>query len=420
MKKLSILLVVALLVSTLVAPALADGMVLSWWGNQTRNERTIAALELYKNETGVEVDGQFNAWADYWSKLATAAAGNALPDVLQMDYQYLLQYVTDGLLVDLTPWIESGALDVSKMNAGILESGSVDGGVYAICIGENAPSLFYNKTLLDSVGITVKDNMTWDEFYALCREVYEKTGYKTNFGFGSNQTMDYYLRGVGKQLYVDDKLGVTAEDLVDFYKFFETGIAEGWHVTSEVFAETTVGSVEQDPMVYGSSPDTMSWCAFMWSNQLVAMQAAAPEGMELGITTWPSVDPQKSNYLKPSQFFSVTRDASDVDAAVSLVNFWTNSVAANEILLGERGIPASSEVADGITELLDDQNKMVVDYINNVVSPNCSAISAPEPAAAAEFYAVTDEMMEYLCYGAITAEQAAAQTIEAAESIFGK
>ena len=30
----------------------------------------------------------------------------------------------------------------------------------------NAPSLFYNKTLLDSLGITVKDNMTIDEFEA--------------------------------------------------------------------------------------------------------------------------------------------------------------------------------------------------------------------------------------------------------------
>ena len=418
MKKLSILLAVVMLFTALAAPALADGLALSWWGNQTRNERTIAALDLFKTETGIEFDGQFNAWADYWEKLKVAAAGNALPAVVQMDYQYLLQYVANGLLVDLKPYIESGALDVSGINAGILESGSVDGGVYAICIGVNAPSLFYNKTLLDGAGITVKDNMTWDEFYALCREVYEKTGYKTNFGYGSNQTMDYYLRGVDKKLYVDDKLGVTAEDLVDFYKFFETGIKEGWHVTSEVFAETTIGSVEQDPMVYGSSPETMSWCAFMWSNQLVAMQAAAPEGMELGITTWPSVDPQKSNYLKPSQFFSVTRDAGDVDAAVSLVNFWTNSVEANKILLGERGIPAASAVADGIADLLDEQNKMVIAYVNNVVSPNCSAISAPEPATAAEFYAVTDEMMEYLCYGAITAEEAAQQTIEAAQSIF--
>ena len=419
MKKLAVLLVVVLLATSLLAPAaMADGLALSWWGNQTRNERTIAALDLFKTETGIEFDGQFNAWADYWEKLKVAAAGNALPAVVQMDYQYLLQYVNDGLLVDLTPYVESGALDVSGINAGILESGSVDGGLYAICIGVNAPSMFYNKTLLDSVGITVKDNMTWDEFYAICREVYEKTGYKTNFSYGSNQTMDYYLRGVDKQLYVDGKLGVTAEDLVDFYKFFETGIAEGWHLTSEVYAETTIGSVEQDPMVYGSSPDTMSWCALMWSNQLVALQAAAPEGMEIGITTWPSVDPQKSNYLKPSQFFSVTRDASDLDAAVSLVNFWTNSVEANKILLGERGIPAASAVADGIADLLDDQNKMVIAYINNVVSPNCSAISAPEPAAAAEFYAVTDEMMEYLCYGAMTAEEAAAQTVEAAQSIF--
>ncbi len=34
--------------------------------------------------------------------------------------------------------------------------------------------------MLDENGIEIHDNMTLDEFYAVCREVYEKTGYKTD------------------------------------------------------------------------------------------------------------------------------------------------------------------------------------------------------------------------------------------------
>ena len=55
--------------------------------------------------------------------------------------------------------------------------------------------LLYNKTLLDQNGITVKDNMTMDEFIALSREIEVKTGYKTNLCYNQNeQFLEYFLR----------------------------------------------------------------------------------------------------------------------------------------------------------------------------------------------------------------------------------
>lgn len=71
--------------------ASGDGseMVVAWWGNQVRNVRTQAILELYSEQNpGVTFDGQFSEWADYWNKLATAAgrsfhAGHC-PDGLQV------------------------------------------------------------------------------------------------------------------------------------------------------------------------------------------------------------------------------------------------------------------------------------------------------------------------------------------------
>ena len=142
------------------------------------------------------------------------------------------------------------------------------------------------------------------------------------------------------------------------------------------------------------------------------MQNAAPEGVEVGITTWPSPDPAKSNYLKPSQFFSVAAKSQHPDTAVAIVDFWTNSVPANEILLGERGIPASAATAAGIADKLDDVNKKVVAYINDVVSPNCSAVPAADPAGASEFYSAIDELEEQLLYGGISAADAAAMAVE--------
>lgn len=195
----------------------AISLAFTWWGNQTRNERTQAVLDLYSEQnTGVTFDAQFAEWSDYWNKLATASAGHTLPDIVQMDYSYLEQYVSNGLLVDLTPYIEDGTINVDNVDQGILDSAKIGDGIYALCNGINVPALLYNKTLLDGAGITIKDNMTMDEFIAVCKEVYEKTGYKTNIAYGSDAYIDYFCRGYDEIIYESDSIGASLETLDAF------------------------------------------------------------------------------------------------------------------------------------------------------------------------------------------------------------
>lgn len=388
-------------------------LTVTWWGNQTRNERTIATLDLYAEQNpGVTFDPQVAEWADYWNKLATASAGKSLPDIIQMDYKYLDQYVTNGLLTDLTPYVEDGTLDVSNVDEGILNTGKgVDGGLYAICIGINAPALVYNKTLLDEAGITVSDNMTVDEFKALCKEIYEKTGYKSNYYYNQGENnLEFVLRAKGITLFEDGKLGAaSADDFNQYFGVFEDGIKEGWMLPASSFAERNIGTIEQDPLVYGSDPANRSWCTFLWTNSLSAVSAAAPDGMELGISTWPSDDTKKSNYLKPGQFFCVSCDSKNLDEAAKVVDFFTNSVEANEILLGERGVPASSVVADAISPKLDEASQNGIAFIKDVITPNCSQINAAPPDGTSEAINLLKQLEEQLCYGQITAQDASEQ-----------
>lgn len=395
-------------------------LTMAWWGNQTRNERTQKIIDLYTEQNpGVAIDGQFSEFNDYWNKLATAAAGHSMPDIVQMDYKYLNQYVSNGLLVDLKPYIEDGTIDTSDANQDVLNSGMVDDGLYALCNGINAPALLYNKTLLDENGITVKDNMTMDEFIQVSKEIYEKTGYKTNLCYNQNeQWLEYFLRADDIVLYEDGKLGGdSADPYVDFFKLYEDGIADGWVIDPSVFAERSIGSVEQDPLVYGSSPETMSWCAFAYSNQLTATVAAAPEGTEIGITTWPSADPVKSDYLKPSQFFAISSDSKNPEEAAKILNFITNSVDCNNILLGERGIPLSSKVADAIAPNLDADTQRVITFVNEVVSPNSSQVNPPSTNGASEVNDLINKLQEQVCYGQMTAEDAGKQLFEQGNQI---
>lgn len=396
-----------------------------WWGNQTRNERTQTVLDMFAEENpGVTFDGQFADGSDYWTRLATLAAGHTLPDVIQMHYDFIAQYMASGTLVDLTPYIEDGTIDLSNVSENIINTGKVGDAIYGICNGVNAPALLYNKTLLDEAGIEIKDNMTLDEFMDVCREVYEKTGYKTGLSYGADNAQEYLpylLRAHEQQLYGENSLGVdSAEELLPYFEMIETGITEGWHVDPSVYVERQAASIEQDCLVYGSSPETMSWCGFYHSNQLVAAQNAAPEGVEIGITTWPSDDPAKSNYLKPSQFFSVTTDSENPEIGAQLINYITNSVDCNNVLLGERGVPISSVVSSEISANQTEKEREVAAFINDVVTPNSTTINPPAPENASEVKALLSQLTEKVMYGELSAADAATQLYEGANNILAE
>lgn len=388
-------------------------MTFAWWGNQVRNERTNKILEMYSEENpGVTFDGQFTEWNDYWNKLATASAGHTMPDIVQMDWQYYDQYVKNGLLLDLTPYIEDGTLNLEDADESILESAKIDGKTYAVCNGVNAPALLYNKTALDKAGIEIKDGMTMDEFVELSKEIKEKTGLRTNIGYNMETLPEYWLRAKDQIFFEEGKLGAKSpEDINTIFALEEQAVKEGWHVDPSVFAETT-SAAEQTPMVYGSSEDSMSWCAFAYSNQLAAIQQAAPEGVEIGITTWPSDDLTKSNYLKPSQFFAVTTDCKNPEEAVKVLDYITNSVECNKVLLGERGVPISQKVSEAITPELDETNQKIVRYINEVVTPSCTTINPVVPNGANEVYDLLKNLKEQVLYGQISADDAAKQLFE--------
>ena len=69
-----------------------------------------------------------------------------MPDIVQMDYKYLQQYVNNNLLVDLTPYIEDGTIDTASCNQDVLNSGKVGDG-YMHCAMVSMHQLYYTTRL---------------------------------------------------------------------------------------------------------------------------------------------------------------------------------------------------------------------------------------------------------------------------------
>ncbi len=439
MKKLLALVLVAVLALALIPasaelrvgtydPASAGTVELSfgWWGNQVRDAATKDAMDFFtENYPNVTFNPNAQNWNNYWALMSTYSSNNDLPDLMQQDYAYLQQWVEAGDLLDLTPYVASGALDVSGISQNILDSGKVGEGLYAICAGVNAPALLYNKTLTDSMDITVPDNITWDTFEEISRKIYEARGIGVIYGDGNSENhITYYARGLGHQaLWNAEGACITAEEAAGYYARLMKGIEEGWLYDNDRIANVNASDINSHPLVFGATDDVRTWCAFAFSNQLAAFQKAATAGgIELGITSWASADPQASNYMKPGQFFSVTTDSKNPDLAVAFLNYLINDPQANIKLRAERGIPANSqvaaEIADAVNEI-DPTYGTAVDYLA-VVEKCSSPIFPPLPAYAGT---ANDDVIKRLSdevlvkNPSITAEEAGADFVDSVNDL---
>jgi multiple sugar transport system substrate-binding protein len=115
-------------------------------------------------------------------------------------------------------------------------------------------------------------------------------------------------------------------------------------------------------------------------------------------------------------FFSLTSHGTNLEAGALFINFFTNSVEANEILAAERGVPVSTAVADAIKPSMEPAAAATFDFLANLeVSP----IQPPDPVAHGDIQTNVYEplVIDPLMYGQITPEEAVDTFIEEANAI---
>ena len=151
-----------------------------WWGSKERADRTLKANSLYTaRNPSITIEGETLGWGDYWPRMATQAAGRNLPDVIQMGYGVMLEYVNKGTLKPLDEAIAAGKIDTTKVDPSGIAAGTFNGQVYGLTIGANAQATCYNKRIFEEAGIEV-DPITWtyDDLKALSIKISEKGGPK--------------------------------------------------------------------------------------------------------------------------------------------------------------------------------------------------------------------------------------------------
>ena len=409
MKRFLCVLLTLTLLCGLLPAALAEGegvtLRIAWWGSQTRHDLTMQLIEAFMAKNpDITVKVEYADFSGHFSKLSTQVAGGMTPDIIQMDYSYLDQYARSGVLEPLDAYIEAGTLNMSKVAQGVLDSGSVDGRVYAISAGTNVPVLMYRKDLLAQAGIdSAPMEPTYAEYIAMSKAVYEATGQKDLIlSSGDTSLFNFRLRNFGLNTYAADGRSLGFEDpsfVVQMWKDIETAQNEGYGLR----ADETITDNELDSIT------NEVWARFAHSNQLKAFEEGT--GFDIGMMAVPSMEGATAplTYLKPSMFWCVSSTCADKDAAVRFVDFFTNDPDCADIAGIERGIPISSDIRAHLEPSLDEASLEVAEMVNYFSQEGkSSAIMPPDPAAAAQVRDVFTQYTEQVQYGLIDDYQAAA------------
>ena len=356
----------------------------AWWGSQDRHNRTIKVIEMYEAlHPNIKITYEFAGFTDYFTKMATYATGGNLPDLMQQDYATIQQWTGNGLLLPLDDYVNDRTINLSDVPKNSIDGGRINGKLIALNMGNNSQAMALDTDAFQKAGIPLPPtNWTWDDFAKIAMDF--KTKQNLNGGganLGDIQMWKSFYLGYGQWGFSADGKGLGYTDdskFVDYLKLLMR-LQDAGAITSqqEEIANYRASNVEALPIVGGKAA-----MQYMWSNQLVAAWAAAGDNRHFKLTMLPRPKDgtQAENYPKPSQFISITKDSKHPKEAAQFIDYLTNDVEANKVLLGERGVPISPKIAEAIKPLLTPAQLETQDYLG-IVAKEAAPLPPPDPAA---------------------------------------
>jgi len=389
---------------------------MSWWGSTERHRRTQDALAAFgKRHPDLKVTTDFAGWSGYWDKLATRTAGGNPPDVIQMDYSYIVEYARRGslrVLDDLVPQV----LHLADFGTDALAGGRIENKLYGVNAGINSWALLVNLAQLKSLGFEPPDaTMSWTDFAALTKRIGAKGVFGTEDAAADGNALECWLRQRGRSLFTaDGALGFTRHDLAEWLGYWEDLRKTRAAASADLQASVT-GDVQNTLLVRRKAVFD-----FASSNQLSAYASLVKD--ELGLRMYP-LGPAGSppgQYLKPSMLLSVSAKTRHPKEAGTLINALLTDPELTAILGSERGIPPSAGVRGALKAKADAVERQTYEYID-FVSTRVGTLPPPAPLGGAE---VTGRNLTFagqqVAFGRASIDQAVARFFADAERALKK
>lgn len=380
-----------------------------WWGSKTRHDRTIKVLEMYQEKNpGIKFTYEFTGFNDYWTRLATMAAGGNLPDIIQQDYARLDEWVANRLMIPLDDYVKDGTIDLARVPKVSIDGGRIGGKLYAINLGNNSQSMLLDVDAFKRAGVPLPNQRwTWQDFEQICMAIHDKTAiFGSGYALSDPQMWKSVYIGQGQWVFAKDGRSITVDDgpFVEYLKMLLRLQKAGAVPSRQQEISEYHDNIEAQPIVPAKAATS-----YQWSNQVVAEDAAGGKDRHYAVTHLPRPKGGRpSNYLKPSQFFSITSHSKHPKESAAVIDFFTNSIEANRVLLAERGVPIAPKVQEALKPLLKPIDLETFRYVARVQTDG-SPLPPPDPRNEGPFEnnVFTPLVRDAVLLGKITPEEGA-------------
>lgn len=388
---------------------------MAWWGGDARHEMYNTLLDLYEERNpGVTIAREYTDWAPYWERTATQVAAGNPSDLLHFNLLYTGQYARQGIMLDLTPFVDNGTIDLANHDQVLVEAGKVDGTLYYICLGASSPCAFYNEVLFEQAGLTAPEpTWTWADFVTTTTSATEALG-EDVFGCsdagGNGELMEIMLRQRAKSLVNEnDEINFEAQDLIDWFGMWEdlrqAGAVPPLDLSLDIAAaggvETSLLSTGQSAMMFSNGNQLKIYQRTMADELSIAFPPNGPEGSQPG------------NYIVAA-FIGIAQNSEAPEEAAKLIDFMVNDPDAAQIYNAEHGPTSSLDVRELLFPNLDPSDQKVFSFME--VLTETVAPMTPQPVYYAQLMALTTRTNEDIGFGT-SVEEAVDNFIAEAERI---
>lgn len=386
----------------------------TWWGSEDRAEKTIQAVRLFETKNpGIRVQTRYFPFETYSENLQIAAEMGYMPDVFQGYIGSDNQYVEDGLVECLDPYVEEGLIHADDISENLLNTGRLGGKLYGLSLGCNVRCLALDIEVYDRAGLEIPEVAyeTWEALGEDLLRLKEITGvYGADDLFDKDFTFSYFMRQRGESIYSLESMNAINFSLESFREFFR--IRNEW-IDAGLIPPYSISSknrgLGESQLVKGNA--AVRYC---YSNELSQLEQLS--GREYALILMPGPNIDWGTEIKSGLHVCMSTQSKEKEAAAKLIDFLVNDVDANRILNAERGIPASETVRQAlISEYGESEHKMA--QIIELAQEHDKLKTEVFEGNTSVFSALWTDLEEEIMYGQISVEDAYEQLRRYSEQI---
>jgi multiple sugar transport system substrate-binding protein len=375
------------------------------WGTAQRAELYKQAIALFTQQNpGVTANLQFADLAAYNDRLTTQAASKSLPDVLWMRDDRVGRYGSSNALLDLSPYLGKG-LNLQSLSSVAAADGTVGKGVYALPSHYVGQSIIVNAAVMQEKGIKYDQQVkTWDDLAALATQLTDpsrKFWGVSDPTLGTTQRhLQAWIRQSGQELFTPDgQLGFTAEVLGSWLEFWNKLRQAQVIPPADVQTQADAGS-------FATNLVTVNQAAIVpaSTNHLTQIQRLTQTPMAM--FSIPEIaNGSKDWWFFPPILLSIAATTKSPQLAVSMMDFFLNSVPAGKITRVDQGAPSSAQVRDALAPDLNPAEAAFVNQISREMTYPARGLPVLPAASAAVIQAQADAGQQ-VAFGKASVSQA--------------